>query len=67
MKKLLYFIIIVLVVAVWLGLNIAYNQPLFSNPFAEKEVAEKVKKPVKEGAQKVERAVDQVIKKTLEE
>jgi len=61
MKKLLYLIIILLVVGIWLGLNFAYNQPFFSNPFADKEVAERATEDAKAVQRKVESAVERVV------
>lgn len=43
MKKLLYLIIIVLLVGIWFGINIARDKPLLSNPFHEKTLQEKAK------------------------
>lgn len=61
MKKLLYFIIIMLIVGMWLGMNFASNQPFFSNPFADKEVADRAKEKAKAVQRKAEDAVERVI------
>jgi len=61
MKKLLYLIIILLVVGMWLGMNFANNQPFFSNPFADKDVAEKAKETAKAVQRKAEQTVEQVL------
>jgi len=66
MKKLFYFIIIVLIVGMWLGINIAKNQPFFSNPFADEEVAEKAKEKGKEIKQKAEDTVERMLDNKLD-
>ena len=66
MKKFFYLIIIFLVLGVWLGLNLANNQPLFSNPFVDKELkqnaAEKVERMGKGAKDAVERVIDETLK-----
>lgn len=63
MKKFIYLIIIFLVLGIWLGINFAQNQPFFSNPFADKEVAERAK----EGAKSVTRKAGEVVEKVFQE
>lgn len=63
MKKLIYLIIILLVVGIWLGINFAQDQPYFSNPFADKEIAEKAK----ETAKSVQRKAGDVVDKVFED
>jgi len=65
MKKLFYFIIIVLIVGIWLGINFAKNQPFFSNPFADKEVAEKAKEKGKEIKRKAQDTVERMLDNSL--
>ena len=60
MKKLIYLIIVFLVVGIWLGINFAQNQPFFSNPFADKEVAERAKETAKNVTRKAGEAVEKV-------
>ncbi len=60
MKKLIYLIIILLVVGIWLGINFAQDQPYFSNPFADKEIAEKAKETAKSVQRKAGDVVDKV-------
>lgn len=43
MRKLLYLVIIILGVGMWMGINIAKDKPLFSNPFEEKDIRDKAK------------------------
>jgi hypothetical protein len=66
MKKFFYLIIIFLVVGLWLGINFAKNQPLFSNPFADQEIKEKTVKEVEKlgkGAKdSVQRTIDKALK-----
>jgi hypothetical protein len=64
MKKLFYLIIILVGIGMWLGINIAKNQPLFSNPFADKEIAEKATQAAKAVKQKLGEEVDRVIDET---
>ncbi len=65
MKKFLYLITLFLIVGLWLGINFARNQPLFSNPFADEEIskkaAEKVERVGKGAKDAVGRAIDDVI------
>lgn len=60
MKKLIYLIIIFLVLGIWLGINFAQNQPFFSNPFADKEVAQRAKETAKNVTRKAGEAVEKV-------
>ncbi|MCW8958092.1 MAG: hypothetical protein OQL05_11805 [Gammaproteobacteria bacterium] len=60
MKKSFYLITILLVVGMWLGINFAQNQPLFSNPFADRDVTEKVKQKAKDVSRKAGEVVDKV-------
>ena len=46
MKLLL--LIAALLVGGWLGMNIAYEQPLFSNPFEEQEAADRLRRAADE-------------------
>jgi hypothetical protein len=41
MKKTLFIIVILLILGMWMGINIAKNKPLFSNPFAEKDIRDR--------------------------
>jgi len=43
MKKMIYLIIILVAVGMWMGINFAKDKPLFSNPFAEKDIRDKAK------------------------
>lgn len=61
MKKLFYFIIILLVIGIWLGMNFANNQPFFSNPFADKEIAQRAQETASEVKRKAEDKVERVI------
>lgn len=64
MKKLFYLIIVLVGLGMWLGINIAKEQPLFSNPFADKEIAEKAKETAKAVKRKAEEAVERAIDQT---
>lgn len=48
MKKLIYLIIILLALGMWMGINLAKDKPLFSNPFAEQDIRDKAKDTAKE-------------------
>lgn len=41
MKFTIYGALVVLLVGIWFGLNIANDRPLLSNPFAERSMQEK--------------------------
>lgn len=45
MKKII-FIVVIVFVGVWMGINIARDAPLFSNPFADKEFREKAEQKI---------------------
>ena len=62
MKKLLFLIIIVLLVGVWFGLNIAHDKPLLSNPFEDKSLRDKAK----DTAQDIYTESKEAIKKSLD-
>jgi hypothetical protein len=64
MKKLFYLIIVLVGLGMWLGINFAKNQPLFSNPFADREIAEKAKQTVKGVQRKAEEVVDRALDET---
>lgn len=64
MKKLFYLIIVLVGLGMWLGINFAKNQPLFSNPFADKEIAEKAKQTVQDVQRKAGEAVDRAFEET---
>jgi len=60
MKKLFYLIVIVLFLGIWLGINFAKDQPFFSNPFADKAIAEKAKQTAREVAREAQETVEKV-------
>lgn len=62
MKKLLFLIIVVLLVGVWFGINIARDKPLLSNPFEEKSLRDKAK----DTAQDLYQESKEAIKKSLD-
>lgn len=67
MKKLLYFIIILVLVDIWVGINLANHQAPFSNPFGSPESRDKAVKSLQDTARKttdaVERKIDEIIPK----
>ena len=44
LKSILICLIIGLLIGLWFGINIGKDKPLFSNPFAEDTIQEKIKK-----------------------
>ncbi len=65
MKKLLYFIIILVLVDIWVGVNLANQQPAFSNPFATPESRDKVVRSLKDTARKSTDAIERKLDETL--
>lgn len=65
MKKLLYFIIILVLVDIWVGVNLANQQPAFSNPFATPESRDKVVRSLKDTARKSTDAIERKLEDTL--
>ncbi len=65
MKKLLYFIIALVLVDIWVGVNLANQQPAFSNPFATPESRERATRTIKNTARKATDAVEKTIEETL--
>ena len=61
MKKLFYLIIILVGLGMWLGINFAKDQPLFSNPFADKAIADKAKETARAVAREAQEAVEKVL------
>lgn len=61
MKKQFYIVVVVLILGMWLGINFAKNQPFFSNPFADKTLAEKAKRTAKNVAREAQEAVSLVL------
>lgn len=65
MKKLLYFIIVLVLIDIWVGINLANQQPPFSNPLATPESRNAVVKSLKDTARKSTDAVERKIEDTL--
>ncbi len=62
MKKFLLIGVVLLLIGMWFGINIARDQPLLSNPFAAKSLREKAKDTAKDLYQQSKDA----IKKSLD-
>jgi len=62
MKKLLVLILIVLLVGVWFGLNIAKNRPLLSNPFQDKSLRDKARDTAKDLMNESKEAIKKQLK-----
>jgi hypothetical protein len=65
MKKLLYFIIVLVLIDIWVGVNLANHQPPFSNPFTTPESQNKVMRTLKDTARRSTDAVERTIEDTL--
>ena len=65
MKKLLYFIIILVLVDIWVGVNLANQQPAFSNPFATPESRDKVVRGLKDTARKSTDAIERKLEESI--
>ncbi len=61
MKKLFYLTIILVGLGMWLGINFARDQPLFSNPFADKAMADKARATAKIVAREAQEAVQKAL------
>jgi hypothetical protein len=66
MKKLLYFIIALVLVDIWVGVNLANQQPAFSNIFATPESRDKavsaITGTVRKSTDAIERSLDKALK-----
>ena len=66
MQKLLYTIIVLVLIDIWVGVNLANHQSPFSNPFASPEsresMTQSIKKSAKGATDLVERKIDEVVK-----
>lgn len=63
MKKLIYLVIILVAVGMWMGINFAKDKPLFSNPFAEKDIRDKAKDTAKGLLDEAKSAVEKSLEK----
>jgi len=60
LKLIISGIIIGLVLGLWFGVNIGREQPIFSNPFAGRDIPEKVKKSTGEAVEKAGEGIKQM-------
>lgn len=62
MKLKFLLVLLLIVVGIWMGINFAKNKPLFSNPFAEKELRDRVSdtatKAVEESREAIKRTFE---------
>lgn len=65
MKKPIYLITLILVVGIWLGINLAKDQPLFSNPFEDKDIREKATEKVENLGRGAKDAVENTLDRTF--
>lgn len=61
MKMKLFLFVLLVVVGLWMGINLAKGKPLFSNPFADSELRDRANS----AASKVVEETRQVIDKTF--
>lgn len=66
-RTFIYGLVIGLFIAFPLGTNFGRDAPLFSNPFAERDVQDKLGEKVKEGTGKVAEKVKEGTEKVLED
>lgn len=60
LKPLLLGVILGLLIGLWMGVNIGKEKALFSNPFAERGLQDKIKSTVGEGVEKVGESIDKL-------
>lgn len=59
-KTLLTGIVIGLLLGLWFGVNIGRDRPLYSNPFADRSIKEKIKTSVGEGVEKAGSSIEKL-------
>jgi hypothetical protein len=62
MKLKLFLIVVLVLVGVWMGINLARDKPLFSNPFADKELRERASERASEVVEKSREAIERKLK-----
>lgn len=65
MNKLFYLIIVFLVVGIWIGMNVAKNQPLFSDPFVDQELRGNASEKVESFTRDAKDALGETLDKAL--
>ena len=59
-KSLLVGIIIGLLLGLWFGVNIGRDRPIYSNPFADSAIKDKIKTSVGEGVEKAGSSIEKM-------
>lgn len=55
-------ILLLLLVGIWMGINIAKDKPLFSNPFAEKDLRDRASEAASKVVEESREAIDRTFK-----
>ena len=53
-------IIIGVLLGLWFGVNIGRDRPIYSNPFADRTISEKIKSSVGEGVEKAGSSIEKL-------
>lgn len=59
-KTLLLGVVIGLLLGLWFGVNIGRDRPLYSNPFEDRSIKEKIKTSVGEGVEKAGSSIEKL-------
>ena len=59
-KSMIVGIIIGVLLGLWFGVNIGQNRPIYSNPFADRAIKEKIKSSVGEGVEKAGSSIEKM-------
>jgi len=62
MKLKLFLIVLLVLLGVWMGVNFAQDKPLFSNPFADKELRQRASERASEVVEKSREAIERKLK-----
>lgn len=62
MKMKLFLIVLLVFVGIWLGINLAKEQPLFSNPFADKELRDRADRAASKVVEESRDMIDKTFK-----
>jgi len=60
LKLVLTGLVIGIVLGLWFGVNIGKDKPIFSNPFAERSVTDKLKSSLGEGVEKAGEKIEKL-------
>jgi hypothetical protein len=62
MKSKLLLIVLLVMLGVWMGINLARDKPLFSNPFADKELRERASEKGSQVVEETREAIERKLK-----